>query len=202
MRREYTETTRRCPLHTTRSRPAAEMPTVIRRPRRMPLRVSRDWTWPSRHPTESAFRSSASTPVTQDRLAEGGASGHRGPANARRRKAAIRWVLRWSRPPIAPYTHDWRTQLESSGHVQRPTPVRGWARRSVTRCVVSGARRVLARHVAQEGRYQPRGRPATSTRRTSTKHAVSKGFDTLTVPLPFLVDTRRKEAAQRVRWRV
>lgn len=36
-------------------------------------------------------------------------------------------------------------------------------------------------------------RPATSTRRTSKKKAVSKGFDTLMVPLPFLVDTRRKE---------
>jgi predicted RNase H-like HicB family nuclease len=36
-------------------------------------------------------------------------------------------------------------------------------------------------------------RPAIPIRRTSTKQAVSKGFDTLMVPLPFLVDTRRKE---------
>jgi predicted RNase H-like HicB family nuclease len=36
-------------------------------------------------------------------------------------------------------------------------------------------------------------RPAAPTRRTSTKRAVSKGFDTLMVPLPFLVDMRRKE---------
>ena len=39
-------------------------------------------------------------------------------------------------------------------------------------------------------------RPAAPTRRTSTKKTVSKGFDTLMVPLPFLVDTRRKEALQ------
>ena len=39
-------------------------------------------------------------------------------------------------------------------------------------------------------------RPATPTRRTSTTKAASKRFDTLMVPLPFLVDTRRKEQAQ------
>ena len=35
-------------------------------------------------------------------------------------------------------------------------------------------------------------RPAAPIRRASTKRAVSKGFDTLMVPLPFLVDTRRR----------
>ena len=36
-------------------------------------------------------------------------------------------------------------------------------------------------------------RPASPTRRTSTMKTASKQFDTLMVPLPFLVDTRRKE---------
>ena len=37
-------------------------------------------------------------------------------------------------------------------------------------------------------------RPEPPARRTSKKKAVSKGFDTLMVPLPFLVHTRRKES--------
>ena len=39
-------------------------------------------------------------------------------------------------------------------------------------------------------------RPASPLRRASKKKAVSKDFNTLMVPLPFLVHTRRKEAAQ------
>ena len=36
-------------------------------------------------------------------------------------------------------------------------------------------------------------RPATAARRVSTKKAASKSLNVLSVPLPFLVDTERKE---------
>ena len=43
--------------------------------------------------------------------------------------------------------------------------------------------------VLREGGF----RPASPLRRSGTKKATSKGLDMLMVPLPFLVDTRRKE---------